>query len=159
MLEAGDVESNPGPRRLTHDLSILHLNIRSIRNKLDYIKDNYLDFDILTFSETHLEANVLSESLVLSDNFSEPYRRDRNSHGGGVAIYLSKELIHCRRQDLENFWDESIWIELKVNIENYLIGLFYSPKSYDQIFFNNLNLNIEKAFHISKNIIILGDMN
>ena len=30
-------------------LSIIHLNIRSIRNKIDYIKDSLADFDILCF--------------------------------------------------------------------------------------------------------------
>ena len=38
LLNAGDVERNPGPDQTTHDLSILQLNIRSIRNKLDFIK-------------------------------------------------------------------------------------------------------------------------
>ena len=36
LLQAGDVETNPGPENL-YDLSVLHLNIRSIRNKIDYI--------------------------------------------------------------------------------------------------------------------------
>ena len=47
MLLAYDIEQNPGannPRQA--ELSILHLNtsIRGIRNKIDYIKDNLLDF-------------------------------------------------------------------------------------------------------------------
>ena len=55
MLLAYDIEQNPGsnnPRQA--ELSILHLNIRSFRNKTDYIKDNLLDFNILCFSKTHL---------------------------------------------------------------------------------------------------------
>lgn len=68
-------------------------------------------------------------------------------------------MIHIRRPDFEVFWDESLWIELKVNRINYLLGLFYSPKSYDSVFFNKLNLNIEKALDTSKNIILVGDMN
>ena len=55
LLQAGDVETNPDPENV-HELSILKLNIRSIRNKLDFILDNFSDFNILCFSETHLDA-------------------------------------------------------------------------------------------------------
>lgn len=159
LLEAGDVESNPGPDDGIHDLSILHLNIRSIRNKMEYIKDNFLDYNILCFSETHLDVNVPTEELSLLPNFSEPYRKDRNSHGGGVMIYLNSDLFHVRRPDLEVFWHESLWVEIKVNHINYLIGLFYSPRPFDRSFFDCLSLNIECALDTSRNIILLGDMN
>ena len=36
LLQSGDIETNPGPDNL-HELSILHLNIKSIRNKIDFI--------------------------------------------------------------------------------------------------------------------------
>ena len=58
LLEAGDIEMNPGPDTFNSSLSILHSNIRSIRNKLDYITENFLDFDILSFTESHLDANI-----------------------------------------------------------------------------------------------------
>ena len=51
ILLAGDVPENPGPQFVnTGDvgcISALHRNIRSIRHKLEYIKDNFLDFDVL----------------------------------------------------------------------------------------------------------------
>ena len=52
LLQAGDIETNSGPEN-RYDLSIVHLNIRSIRNKIEYITDNLLDFNILCFTETH----------------------------------------------------------------------------------------------------------
>lgn len=55
LILCGDIELNPGPQSLGHSLSILHLNIRSIRTKLEYIKNKFLDFDILCFTETHLD--------------------------------------------------------------------------------------------------------
>ena len=57
-LEAGDVEMNPGPNTTEHSLSIIHNNIRSIRNKIDFITEYFLDFDILCFTETHLDVNI-----------------------------------------------------------------------------------------------------
>ena len=55
--------------------------------------------------------------------------------------------------------DESIWVEIKVNSVNYLLGLFYSPRTAHVNLINNLNLDIEKAKDFSKNIIIVGDLN
>ena len=104
LLEAFDIEQNPGPNNFTADLSILHRNIRSTSNKLDYIKDNFLDFDILCFSETHLDVQISNEFLFLSDTFDGPYKKIYlTNHGGGVMIYLDSQLIHVRRADLDFF--------------------------------------------------------
>ena len=157
LLQAGDTETNPGPEN-GYELSILHLNIRSIRNKLDFILDNFSEFNILCFSETHLDNNVPTEMLFLSNLYSAPYRKDRTNHGGGVLAYLNSSLLHARRPDLEIFCDESLWIEVKVKTELFLIGLFYSPSTADAQFFNSFNLNIEKALEHSKNLIIVGEI-
>ena len=74
-------------------------------------------------------------------------------------MYLSSELAHKRILGLETFGNESLWVEIKVNKDSYLIGLFYSPRRADPIFFDALNKNIEKALDITNNIIILWDMN
>ena len=50
VLLSGDIAENPGPGQMasTSDncLSIVHLNIRSIRHKFDYVKNFLLDFNI-----------------------------------------------------------------------------------------------------------------
>ena len=61
--------------------------------------------------------------------------------------------------DLEIYWNESIWIKIKQKSESFLLGVLYSPKTSDAKFFEQLNLNIEAALKISKNIIIVGDFN
>ena len=48
LPETGDTERNPGPG-MDNTVSILHLNVRSIRNKIKYIQDNFTDLDILCF--------------------------------------------------------------------------------------------------------------
>ena len=107
----------------------------------------------MCFSESHLDANITTESLIMSSKY------DRTNHGGGLLMYLSCELAHTRIIGLETLWNESLWVEIKVNRDIYLIGLFYSPRTADAIFFDSLNKNIEKALDITNNIIILGDMN
>lgn len=81
---AGDVESNPGPSNAEHSVSLLHHSSRSIRNKIEYIIDNFLDFDILCFTETHLDNNILTDNLILDIKYDKPYRKDRTNHGGGI---------------------------------------------------------------------------
>ena len=144
LLEAGDIEMNPGPDIIYSSLSILHRNIRSIRNKFDYITENFLDFDILCFTESPLDANITTESLIMSSKCDIPYRKDRTNHGGGLLMYLSCGIAHTRMIDLETFWNESIWFEIKLNRESYLIGLKNSSQTADAVFFDALNKNIEK---------------
>ena len=73
-------------------------------------------------------------------------------------MYLSCELAHKRIIGLETFWNESRWVEIKVKRDIYLLGVFYSPRTADAIFFDSLNKNIENALDTTSNIIILGDM-
>ena len=76
---------------------------------------NFLDFDILCFSESHLDANITTESLIMSSKYDIPYRKDGTNHGGGLLMYLSCELAHTRIIGLETFWNESLWVEIKLN--------------------------------------------
>ena len=101
LLQAGDIETNQGPENV-HDLSILHLNTRSIRNKLDFILDNFSDFNILCFTETHLDANVSTDMLSLSNCYSTLHRKDRTNHGGGVMAYINLSLLHVKRSFAKN---------------------------------------------------------
>ena len=74
-------------------------------------------------------------------------------------MYLACELAHTRVTCLETFWNESLWVEIKVNMDIYFIVLLYCPLNADSIFFDSLNNNIEKALDTTNNIIILGEMN
>ena len=65
-----------------------NLNINSIRNKFDQLKDTVLKYtDILTLTETKLDETFLI-SQFLMDAFSKPYRFDRNKQRGGVGTQL-----------------------------------------------------------------------
>ena len=97
ILQSGDIETNPGPATLHQgSLSILHSNIRSVRNKLDYIKKQFLDFNIICLTETHLDIGVSTDSLML-ENYDSPYRKDRTN---GVMLYVSDDLHHKRQPQL-----------------------------------------------------------
>ena len=96
ILLSGDMETNPGPL-IAHQneadcLSILHLNPRSIRYKLGYIKRNFLDFDVLCFTETHFTNDVMNEYIEL-EGFLLPHRKDNTAHTGGLLIYGSDKMF------------------------------------------------------------------
>ena len=48
-------------------------------------------------------------------------------------------------------WDDPLWVEIKVNKNSCLTGIFYSPHKADAVFFDALNKNIEKALDIIAN--------
>ena len=93
LLMCGDIHSNPGPSdtfNSSHSssigcncLSILYLNIRSIRKKL-----HFCDFDILCFTETHLGQTFPMSDIFLSD-FNQPIYKNRTDAWGGVLFTLS----------------------------------------------------------------------
>lgn len=77
LIRSGNVELNPGPD--DNSIGIMHLNIRSIRNKLEFIKENYSDFDIISFTETHLDDTVPNDKLGIN-NYGQFFRNDISSH-------------------------------------------------------------------------------
>ena len=62
------LQKNPGPDADSDSptaLSIIHLNIRSIRNKLDFIKDNFSDLDILCSQKPICQTLLIMMIYVL----------------------------------------------------------------------------------------------
>ena len=117
---------------------------------MDFIRNECLDFNIICFTETHLNYIITNDFLDLSDSFDEPYRNDRTSHGGRILVYLNKDLVHSRSTDLEAFCNESIWVKIVVNSDIYLIGTFYSPKTADKDFLETLTLTLKQLLTYRK---------
>ena len=111
LLISRDVEINPGPNSQEYSISILHLNIRSVRQSIEYITDSFLDFDILCFTETHLNQEIPMDNLLL-DNFSMPFRKGRNNRGGGILVYIKNNVFCEWASELETSWDERIWVKI-----------------------------------------------
>ena len=91
-------------------LSIMHLNIHSIRNKINYITDHFANFDIICFTESHLDAKVPDTDLLIDTHERSLYRRDHSCHSGGIVIFVSDKLFSKRRYDLESECFQSIWV-------------------------------------------------
>ena len=64
--------------RIVNRILIGNLNVNSIRNEFDHMKDAELKYsDILVLTETRLDGTFL-KSQFLIDGFSKSYRFDRN---------------------------------------------------------------------------------
>ena len=102
VIMSGDVLENPGPDLNTSadsdSLSIIHLNIRSIRNKIHYIKDSLADFDILCFPETHLNHDISNEELFIEGFQPVKFRKDVSPHSAGLLTYVGEGLIASHDQ-------------------------------------------------------------
>ncbi len=159
LLKSGDIERNPGPNITEYNcFSIMHQNIRSIRNKLEFIKNNFLDYDMLCFTETHLSVEINDTALQL-DGFDKMYRKDNNSHSGGFLVYVSSHLRPKRILELDNYLSSSQWVQIKDNAQSFIIGTIYRPPHYTVAFWEQLNICLEKAKELNNNIILVGDIN
>ena len=78
-----------------HRIIIGHLNINSVRNKLEslvsFVGNN---LDIFMVSETKID-DTFPESQFLIKGFSKPFRLDRTAKGAGTLLYI-REDIPCK---------------------------------------------------------------
>ena len=143
------------------------LNINSIRNKLSPVQhilcNSYVD--LLGVSETKLN-DTFPDGQFHVDNYVLN-RKDRTSHGGGVALYVRSDIPHRRRHDLENIIDnftsglEIIIIEATVRTKErwiYVVG-YKPPGSKDMTFCDVFSTLCDLILQESTNIVILGDYN
>ena len=176
LILSGDIHPNPGPLSSNSDsdssscqsmtdilssgLSILHLNIQSLKPKLDLLQAEMQAYDILIFTETWLSSQTSDDELLIP-NFQKPFRLDRDDRiGGGVAIYLRDTLFGISRRDLHIPSLEALWIEVRLNNRPYLIGGFYRPPNTGNLYWNFIEESFDKAFNTNINdIIITGDFN
>ena len=93
-------------------MKIAHLNINGLRNKIDLLKAELFDYDIICVSETKLSDTVETPNLEI-DAFNQPIRRDRRfNNGGGLLVYIKNNICFKRCPDIENQYIENIWIQV-----------------------------------------------
>ncbi len=176
LLISGDIHPHPGPNAdnadsssvstesyahlLNSGLSVMHLNIQSLKPKLDILQIESQPYDLLIFTETWLSQITSNGDLYIS-NFNLPFRCDRPArHGGGVAIYVREGIHATRRSDLEVNGIESVWIEIITNRKKIIIGGIYRPPDSNNNHWVLLEETIDRAFNqVCDNIIVSGDFN
>ena len=93
-------------------------------------------------------------------------RNDTNNSKGGVGIFLRDCYNYNKRMDLSIFIPhifESVFIEIKHNRKNIIIGTVYRPNTFPKadldIFGQSMNDLLELLAGENKEIYIMGDMN
>ena len=81
-------------------------------------------FDIICINETRLN-NSIDNNVVKIPGY-DILRRDRNRHGGGVAIYIRDSFLYVNRNDLMPASLEAICVEIKKpRMKPFLVSSWY----------------------------------
>lgn len=164
--------------KTSDSFSIFHINIQSIRNKIDKIesfltdiaKFNNINFDVLCFSETWLtemESQFLKiQGYKLVSNYSRPPHThigtsEPHHLGGGISIHVKNVKQIKVREDICKLSTKSTCeisaVEFTCN-KLILITIYRTPDSNFQDFLKIFHQILIKC-NLMNNIIINGDFN
>ena len=125
--------------------SSLHLNIRSLQANLDgltnLLSNLNMDFSVIAVTETWIRDTTNPFDI---ENFKFVHKHRACNPGGGVSLYLTKQLRFKTRADLNlnnNETAESLFIEI-VNPrgKNIIVGVIYRPPNTDaNLFIHNFD--------------------
>lgn len=141
-------------------LSLAHINIRSLSRHFADLKDIIVqeNFDIIGLTETWLSDNDFEDELHI-----EGYkfiRRDRDTRGGGVGVYLKSGLDW----ELLNFHSlnslEQLWVRISVRSKKIIIGILYRPPNSSIIdFIGAFENSLSEVTVACDEVICCGDTN
>ena len=140
-----------------------HLNINSIRNKIEMLSDLMKQrLDLLLISETKIDQSFPTNQFCIP-GFSPPFRLDRTvhgAHGGGILMYLRADipckLLHCP------YCSEIECLPIEVNIskKKWLVYGIYNPnKALIASHLSSLSKSIDVHSPSYDNLLIIGDFN
>ena len=161
LQTADDIHLNPGPpcRAQPKELSIIHINARSLRRKLDLLDSEVTDHYVITISETWLSADIKNNEISIT-RYHPPVRKDRSDDPqGGVAVYVKNSLICKEKHDLSIPQLEAVWIENKIGQDKLLIGSFYRPPNSKSDYWDLIDQSIKNVSSTPHKFIVLGDFN
>lgn len=139
---------------------VCHLNINSLKGKFCEIYELLSDkiVDLLFISETKLDSSYYDSNFNVPGYKLE--RRDRDSHGGGLASFIRSDIPARRRKDLESSHLENITYDVTLNKTKWSFICVYKPPSMqDSIFSNHVETLLDKNVAMFDNFMLLGDLN
>jgi exonuclease III/predicted transport protein len=144
-------------------ITIATLNINSLASKFEQLREVIGNsIDILTIQETKLDSSFPKDQFLL-DGYSEPYRLDRNKHGGGVMIYV-REDIPSKLLVKHNFTKPIEGLFIEINLRKTKLLFFGSYRSDHQLygvkpvdFFEEIGLALD-MYNYDK-FLLAGDFN
>ena len=96
----------------------------------------------------------------LNDYRFPPFRKDRNSKGGGKVVFLKLRLIINRIQSLETTFSEIICIELTIVKKKWwVLSAYRQLKENKKFFFKEILHCLNQLENIYDNIFLPGHLN
>ena len=138
---------------------IMSLNIFSLLPHLDELRI-FVDSEkphIICINETKLDDSI-DDSLVHIDGYAI-IRKDRNKHGGGVAIYIHQNINFELRRELMCDKIEPISVQIKNGKFKPFVTSIYKPPGKPVSYFEKLEYLFGQLESQSKETTLLGDTN
>ena len=154
-------ESNEIRKKNPNHIIIAHLNINSIRNIFEMLKEVVGNkIDVLLISKTKLDDTFPLNQFIL-EGFTPPYRIDRTAHGGGLMLFVREDIPSKLLPNINPSCSiENIFVEINLRSKKWLISGSYNPNiSHIQNHTVTLSKNLD--FYSSKyeKFIVIGDFN
>ena len=111
------------------ELSIAHLNIRGLFNKVDEMKLLFVKckLKMLHLCETFLTPSIDS-SILHIPNYSIIYRYRVVKHGGGVVSYIHSSIKYCVISKFDSILPETVTLKICQNISKPYITTFITSQ-------------------------------
>lgn len=141
-------------------LKIAHVNICSIRNKLQDLSEvlSSACLNILALSETHVDETFQDGELFIQEY--DIYRKDGNAHGGGVAMYVQSQIPVKIRYDLMKSKLEVLWLQVQIShLKPILIGCCYRPPNAKTEYLDSICDMLDHVCDTRFEVYFKGDLN
>ncbi|XP_075159642.1 uncharacterized protein LOC142232836 [Haematobia irritans] len=161
-IDLGSREDNFTMMRIlanyTTGINICHINTQSLNNKIDEFRIlfEHSGIDAVCVSETWFHPDCNDETYKL--NGYRLFRADRQTNGGGVAIYL-RNTLRCNLIDSSESFQihEHLFLEVLCNDTKILLGCIYRPNR--QVSIEPIISKLESISVEYSDIVITGDFN
>ena len=133
------------------------LNVRGLNSDLIdcLLADVANKHDLLGICETFL--NLTSNVELSIPGYLPIFRKDRLTHGGGVALYVSDSCIAKRLYNFETPTLEALWVEIKTQTHVLAVCVCYRSQTEGDIFWENIQDSVESIKNAGyNNLIIFG---
>ena len=138
-----------------------YLNINSLRNKFDALKEiTSLNLDVLMLAETKIDPTFPTGQFAM-EGFATPFRLDRNVNGGGLLAYVRSDLPSHQLKSFK-FSDniECIRFEINLRKKKWVLFSLYRPTTQSQDnLFENLGRALDHYNENYENFMFIGDFN
>ena len=151
---------------LEQGFSVLHINARSLKNKMDsfqtFLTNSGVEWSVICISETWFKDDILGYFNI--DNYDLFASCREGTEGGGTAVYVDKRLNAKARDDLDILNNENTYVEIQLKhknvVKNTVIGAIYrSPGSSHVSFIDGIEYALQKISEESKLSVLAGDFN